>query len=615
MWIPEMTVARRLREQELGQLPSTLTAFSGGGGFHLLFKYPGFSVRKDSSGSVFGPGIDILSDNSIMVAPPSRHVSGKTYRWAGNVPLGEFAELPAAWLNRLRAVGEPAAAAQPAVADVVREGNRNTHLTSVAGALRRDGADADELLAALSAENAAKCEPPLDRAEVAKIAASISRYPAVLGDGADAAETLMRITLDRHFGGGKFVIFGIEGRFWHYDGRVWGHVPEQWVSGKVLETIEQHPVKNQRTATLLGQVLTLLKAKLAQKDDVLGFVADPPPVINCTNGEVWLLPDGTIELRPHRPESHLRHCLNVAYDPLATCPKFDKAVLGIFAKSGKPKAMSRHWNELMGYIIQPKRNIPTIIVLRGGGENGKTVVMRTVIKLLGEHLVRAQRVEDLDKSRFAMGSLFGKLLFVDDDVRAGARLPDGTLKTISEAKEVTGENKFESPFNFVVRTVPVLLCNNVPSLADLSHGMRRRLMVIPFDRRFTDKDRDPDLFDEIWATEMSGILNQALAGYKRLVERGAKFKRPLPVQAATKLWLQQANPLPAFIDGNCTEKAGARCLVKAFYETYARWTREMGYTLTQTQQSMTRNLENLGYATKKTNKGISVIGLIIKANC
>lgn len=55
-----------------------------------------------------------------------------------------------------------------------------------------------------------------------------------------------------------------------------------------------------------------------------------------------------------------------------------------------------------------------------------------------------------------MGSLFGKYLLVDDDVRAGARLPDGILKTISEAKEVTGELKFGPAFNFVVRTVPVL---------------------------------------------------------------------------------------------------------------------------------------------------------------
>jgi putative DNA primase/helicase len=76
--------------------------------------------------------------------------------------------------------------------------------------------------------------------------------------------------------------------------------------------------------------------------------------------------------------------------------------------------------------------------------------------------------------------------------RAGARLPDGVLKTISEAKQVTGELKYQPSFNFVVRTVPVLLCNNVPSLADLSHGMLRRLMVIPFDRTFAEVDKDPE---------------------------------------------------------------------------------------------------------------------------
>ncbi len=325
----------------------------------------------------------------------------------------------------------------------------------------------------MTAENAAKCSPPLDAAEVAKIVASVSQYPPAqpIGEGADAAETLMQLALGQHFADGKRLMFGIESRFWHYDGRLWRIVPDQWVSGKVLETIQSNPVKNQKTASLLSQVLTLLKAKLAAKDDLLGFVADPPSVINCTNGELWIGPDGSVELRPHRPESYLRHCLDVAYDPQAQCPKYDKAVLEIFDKSGKPKAMTRHWNEFMGYVIQPRRKIPIIAILRGGGENGKTVLIRTLIRLLGDQLVRAQRVEDLDKNRFAMGSLFGKLLFVDDDVRAGVRLPDGTLKTISEAKEVTGELKYQQPFNFVVRTVPVLLCNNVPSLADLSHGM------------------------------------------------------------------------------------------------------------------------------------------------
>jgi P4 family phage/plasmid primase-like protien len=462
------------------------------------------------------------------------------------------------------------------------------------------------------AENSAKCTPPLDSSEVEAIVASVSKYPATtLGDGADAAEGLMQLVLDQYFSGGKHLMLSTDGRFWHYDIRLWRVVPDQWVSGKVLEAIQKNPVKNQKTASLLGQVITLLKAKLAVKDDVLSFVANPPSVINCSNGELWIAEDGSVELGRHRPESHLRHCLQVAYDPDALCPKYNRAVREIFSLSEKPKEMRRHWNEFVGYVIQPRRNIPSIVILLGDGDNGKTVLIRTVIRLLGDQLVHAQRVEDLDKNRFAIGSLFGKYLFVDDDVKAGARLPDGMLKTISEAKEVTGELKYHPLFNFVVRTVPVLLCNNIPSLADLSHGMLRRLMVIPFDRRFTDEDRDRDLFERIWAQELPGVLNQALAGYKRLLERGAKFKRPAAVRRATKRWFRQANPLPAFIDDHCIRKADGRCLVKSFYGAYANWTRDMGYTLTQTQHRVTKNLEHLGFATTKANQGIAILGLVL----
>ena len=547
----EETLARLTTE--LGPLPDTITAITGGGGRHLIFKHPSFPVRKDTTGKLLGPGVDVLSDGCIMVAPPSRHASGKRYRWEEDKSFRQvkLAALSEPWLNRLhRNGGESVRDRVAAQAEgLVLEGHRNSYLTSIAGTMQRTGASPEALAAALAAENRVKCSPPLDTAEVEKIVASVTQYPAPpIGDGADAAEGLMHLVLDRYFCGGKHLMLSTDGRFWHYEARLWRPVQDPWVAGKVLETIEGNPVRNQKTASVLSQVLTLLKAKLAAKDDLLGFVAEPAPVINCSNGELWIAQDGSVELRPHRPELYLRHCLDVAYYPDAPCPEYDRAVLEIFGKADNPKAMVRHWNELIGYLVQPRRKIPLIVILLGGGDNGKTVMIRTVVRLLGSQLVHAQRVEDLDKNRFAMGSLFGKLLFVDDDVRAGARLPDGVLKTISEAKEVTGELKYQPSFNFVVRTVPVLLCNNIPSLADLSHGMLRRLMVIPFNRRFTDQDRDPDLFERIWANELPGVLNRALDGYRRLLERGTKFKLPLAVKKATKRWLQQANPLPAFVE-------------------------------------------------------------------
>ena len=423
----------------------------------------------------------------------------------------------------------------------------------------------------------------------------------------------MRSVLDQWFAGGKHLAFALDKQFWEFDVKEWRPVPDEWIKGKVLDVVQTSAVgSSQNTASLVNQALGLLKAKLAEKEDRLGFVANPPRVINCANGEVWIAEDGSVELKPHQPESFLRHCLKVNYDPDAKSPMYDKAIREIFGMAGNPEAMARHWNELVGYIIQPRRNIPLIVVLWGGGDNGKTKLLATVIRLLGEQLVCAQPIENFENNRFAMGSLFGKYLFADDDVRAGVKLPDGMLKTISEAKIVTGEAKYRPTFNFVVRTVPVLLCNNVPSVADLSHGMLRRLMVIPFQRTFTDEDKDPQLFDRIWASELPGILNHALKGLQRLVRRGFRFALPTDVKATTQRFIRDANPLPAFIESCCEKGSDQYCRLKDFYDSFCAWADENGITLKQQKLTVRKNLEHMNYPVLHRNDGEIIFGLSLK---
>jgi putative DNA primase/helicase len=299
----------------------------------------------------------------------------------------------------------------------------------------------------------------------------------------------------------------------------------------------------------------------------------------------------------------------VEYHPAAKCARYDKALKEIFARAEPTsKGMVRHWNELFGYMIQHRREIPTVVILKGGGDNGKTVLMQTVLRLLGDNLVSAQRIESLE-NQFAMGNLLGKLLLLDDDVKAGIRLPDGQLKKISEAKTVTGEHKHGPQFNFTVRSLPVLLCNNAPSLADMSFGMRRRLMVIPFDRTFTEEEKDDTLFETIWRDEMSGVLNRAIKGLQRVLERGMRFKQPTAVSAARGAWLAEANPLPAFLDECCMSEPSASYLLADFYTAYTAWAQAKGYTRIQQSGSVSRNLVSLGYEMKKRNRGQTILGV------
>jgi P4 family phage/plasmid primase-like protien len=603
------TKTLKMLEAKFGPLPSTMTSHTGGGGEHRYFKYPSFDVKSDTAGKVFGPGVDLISDDSIVVAPKSRHVSGHHYSWSkGPDPL----TLPQTWAEYLKACTKSSRKLKEPRDGLIAEGQRNNHLTSLAGKLWRNGASRDALLAALLAENDAQCSPPLNPEEVEKIAASVTQYaPGVSAENrSDPAEVLMRSVLDQWFAGGKHLMFAPDGQFWEFDVKLWRPVSDAWIKGKILDAVQTGA--NQTTASLVSQTLALLKAKLAAKEDRLGFITNPPPVINCANGEVWIATDGSVELRPHKPESFLRHCLSVNYDPDAKSPMYDKTLLEIFSVADDAEAMASHWNELAGYIIQPRRSIPLIGVLWGGGDNGKTKLIATVRQLLGEQLVCAQPIENFDKNRFAMGSLFGKLLFVDDDVRAGIKLPDGMLKTVSEAKAVTGELKFKPPFNFLVRTVPILLCNNVPSLADLSHGMLRRLMVIPFQRTFTEEDKDATLFDRIWANELAGVLNRALQGLQRLIRREWQFDPPSDVKAATQRFIRDANPLPAFIDERCELGPDHTCWMKAFYVAYCDWAEANGITLVQQQPTVRKNLEHMGYKITHGNKGSKCFGLRLK---
>ncbi|MEW6470679.1 MAG: bifunctional DNA primase/polymerase [Actinomycetota bacterium] len=61
-----------------GPLPEGRLVRTGSGGLHLYFAHPGGTVRNDT-GRRLGAGLDIRGDGGYVIAPPSRHTSGRDY--------------------------------------------------------------------------------------------------------------------------------------------------------------------------------------------------------------------------------------------------------------------------------------------------------------------------------------------------------------------------------------------------------------------------------------------------------------------------------------------------------------------------------------------------------
>ncbi len=165
--------------KQFGLLSDTPEVFTGGGGRHLYFTHPG---RHIPSIDELAPGVEVKADggHQLVIAPPSRHVSGRRYEWEASshpddIPL---AILPTTWLEEIKNYGQPTVSASPKtlLKDSIDEGIRDNTLFKLACSLRGNGAAEHVILATLQSVNAQLCNPPLTNDDLQRIAGSAAKY-------------------------------------------------------------------------------------------------------------------------------------------------------------------------------------------------------------------------------------------------------------------------------------------------------------------------------------------------------------------------------------------------------------------------------------------------------
>ena len=133
------SIARLQEEHET--LPETGQQATGGDGFHFFFK----DDRPIKSLMGIRPGVDLKADGGYIVLPPSRHASGKRYRWLKNiVPV----PLPP-WLLELKASengNKGNNEGKRHQGPTISKGKRNQDLLRYAGTMRRPGMGQEEIV-------------------------------------------------------------------------------------------------------------------------------------------------------------------------------------------------------------------------------------------------------------------------------------------------------------------------------------------------------------------------------------------------------------------------------------------------------------------------------------
>lgn len=306
-----------------------------------------------------------------------------------------------------------------------------------------------------------------------------------------------------------------------YTGKKWEEVPDQEITSFATKHFIPTATNNMR-----GEFLGLIKSLNVAPKDFIG--KDNEGYINFNNGVLDLK---TKKLVEHSPMFGFTYVLPYDYNPNADCPNFkalmDNVTLG-------DQDLQKVILEFVGYTISGRPNswIQKVMVLSGEGSNGKSTFMNIIRKLVGEECYSAISIASMAKenNRYAM---WGKLFNISFDEDPKALLKGGVsiFKAITAGDPIDIRRLYANPISAPINAKLIVACNKPLETNDHTHAVYRRMLIIPFRAKFTEKNENKNIADTIQG-EMSGIYNLVLEALERLIRNDGRFSRSTVVDNA-----------------------------------------------------------------------------------
>ncbi|RDY26246.1 DNA primase [Romboutsia weinsteinii] len=276
------------------------------------------------------------------------------------------------------------------------------------------------------------------------------------------------------------------------------------------------------------------------------------------------------ELLEHSPKYIIKNKIMYDYNPSAYHELLDKTIDKICCND---KDLRLVIEEMIGYTLLRRNEIGKSFILTGNGSNGKSTLLHLINELLGEANISAVSLKELS-DRFKTFQLEGKLANIGDDISSEYIQDDSTFKKLVTGDKVNVEKKGIDPYDFKNYSKLIFSANELPRINDLSVGLKRRLVFIPFNAVFSKKDDDyePFIKDKLTSKDaMEYLLKISIDGLYRILNK----KSITNCKACNEIWCEYEeinNPVTLFTKNHKIENES----VNDIYRRYQLWCAESG---------------------------------------
>jgi putative DNA primase/helicase len=369
---------------------------------------------------------------------------------------------------------------------------------------------------------------------------------------------------------------------------------ERWCVEKLEEESRKSRVEEVKWHT---KVLTFTKSEEVNQRHNL---------INLDNGLYNWIDD---KLLPHDPDYLCTQRIPVAYAPNAKCPNVD-----YFFDSTIPKDCIPMIEEAIGYCLIPDSRFEKAWMFLGEGRNGKSTLLKLIIKLLGDKNVSKIPLHEIINNRFKRAELFGKLVNIFVDLNPKALEDTGYFKAIVSGDPIDGERKFKDPFDFMPYSRMLYSANQMPRSLDRTPAFYRRWYIIPFTQRFEGKKADRSLIYKLTTSEeLSGLLNRGLAGLRRLMDNETFTESQTVIQELLK-YKTENDSVVAFVEECCVLDDEHEIARQDLYEAYHIYCEDGGLQPTSRRTFYTRLKLEYNLAMTRKTQGRYICGITVPSS-
>ena len=476
----------------------------------------------------------------------------------------------------------------------IPETTRNATLASIAGAMRRKGADQGAIEAALLEINASRCQPPLAESEVLRIAVSVSRYEPKPDTEQPAhfnltdygnAERLVSLY-------GDIIRYSPERKAWLiWTGKVWewdmGGVKIAKLAKKTVRNTygeaADEPDDNTRKELVKHAMATerqvRLDAMIKSAESELGIAIEMADLdanrwlLNVNNGTIDLR---TGELKPHDRADLITEILPTDYDTKATGAEWDTFLHRIFNDNTD---LIAYIQRALGYSITGDQSEQAFFFCYGNGFNGKSTLLNACRLVLGNYATEVPpTVFMIDKSKRsgpdeAVASLKNKRLVCSTELEDGQRLSVSLVKRMTGGEPLWCEHKFERGYSFQPTHKLWLSGNHEPVITDTTNSIWYRLKKIPFTIEIPEVDRKKDYAEYLASEHNAAILTWLVRGCVEWRQTGT-LGEPEAVKQAVAEYRDQQDILHDFLAELCLFQKSESIDQSILYRAYKKWSED-----------------------------------------